>query len=617
LVAAADAATGKPGTATLVLESRAALASALPTVVWRDLSTTAVLSAAGQSSTAVAHGPKVIPPSDVYDTARYGDRPFPIIPVQYTDRSYLPEHSGEDLAEKINSPEVAGSTFNLYQEMSVGQLFPHGTVPSAGIATKDFTYGPGFDFTHLQIPPNTCTGVTYADSPIPVAGTPLYPARITNGVYNLPGQTQYYGADSNGSAVVGSLTGVAALQNIDSGCGPTGKLVYDAATLADPEIDYSDFDTDKDGVVDFFMVVFAGCGGNGASQLGACTDAQSDTLPYDNIWPHSSSLAGSYSDPVTGLPGFTTDDQLKDLEGRPLWWTDTTYTDKTTVDKGDALKVFVRVGPYNVNPETAIDKASVISHEYGHSLGLPDFYSTGSRETYGDWNLMATDKSQNMDAFSRQELGWVVPQVLRPGSTRTVTGWKDSKADIGAITWARPDGTPYTLRNGTDGTVHNSEMYVAKLPGRTLLDDSAFAAGGTNGVAASKSHLWWSGSGNDFGCAPTGGHNLDLSIPALRTLPAGTPVQLRFKSRWDIEWDFDYGYVLTTTDGGSTYGSNPSLEGYTTSNTDPLAGNPNQVGCQATYDNGITGTSGSYDAGTQVLDRKLGNTPAPASSLMS
>ena len=28
--------------------------------------------------------------------------------------------------------------------------------------------------------------------------------------------------------------------------------------------------------------------------------------------------------------------------------------------------VFVRVGPYNVNPENAIDKASVISHEYGH-----------------------------------------------------------------------------------------------------------------------------------------------------------------------------------------------------------------------------------------------------------
>ena len=67
--------------------------------------------------------------------------------------------------------------------------------------------------------------------------------------------------------------------------------------------------------------------------------------------------------------------------------------------------------------------------------------------------------------------------------------------------------------------------------------------------------------------------------------------------------------MLTTTDGGETYTSHASENGYTTSNTDPLAGNPNQNGCQATYDNGITGTSGSYAAGTEATDRKTGNTP--------
>ncbi len=594
-----------PGTVSLVLENTAALASALPTIVWRDLSTTATLTVATATTKAIAHGPKVIPPSETYDTARYGDRPFPIIPVQYTDRSYLANHSGEDLADKINSPDVAGSTFNLFQEMSLGQLYPKGTVPSAGLATADFTYAPGFDFTKT-VPGQTCTGTTLGDLPFPVAGTPLYQARITDGVYNLPGQTQYYGADSNGSAVIGSLAGVGALQNIDSGCGPTGKLVRDAAALADPEIDYSDFDTDKDGVVDFFMVVYAGCGGNGGSQIPMCTSDPQDLVPYDNIWPHSSSLEGAYSDPVTGLSGFATDDQLKDLEGNPLWYTDATYTAKTTTDTGDALKVFVRVGPYNVNPETAIDKASVISHEYGHSLGLPDFYSGGGRETYGDWNLMATDKSQNMDAFSRQELGWVVPQVLTAGTT-SVTNFKNSKLDTGAITWQKPDGTPYTLANGADGIVHNSQMYVAKLPGRTLLDAGAFDTGDT----ATESHLWWSGSGNDFGCVPTGGRNFDLAIPALKQLPAGTPVTLSFKSLWNIEWDFDYGFVLTTTDGGSTYTSHESEEGYTTSAAGIPVGNPNQNGCLATYDNGLTGSSGSYDAGTEAVDRLTGEQPEP------
>ncbi len=592
---------------TLVLESVADTTAQNPEIVWRDLSTTAAITMGTASKTATSHGPKVIPPSGTYDTARYGDRPFPVVPVEFRDRAYQDGHSGDSLESVINDPAKPGSTYNLYQEMSLGQLFPEGTVPSAGIATKDFTYGPGFEFSQIQ-PGQTCAGGLTQTAGVPAPGTvggPAYTDRITDGVYNLPGNTAYYGSDANGSAIIGSLAGVGALQNIDSGCGPTAKLVYDAAAIADPEIDYSDYDTDKDGVVDFFMAVFAGCGGNGSSQLSIAGCAYPDA-PYDNVWPHSSSLEYTYTDPTTGLPGYTTDDQLKDLEGRPLWYTDNTYRGMTTTDKGDALKVFVRVGPYNVNPETAIDKASVISHEYGHSLGLPDFYSTGSRETYGDWNLMATDKSQNMDAFSRQELGWVVPQVLEPGQTSTVSGITDSKQDIGTITWQRPDGTPYTLVNGQDGTVHNSEMFTAKLPGRQLLDPATF----DTGDKASKTHAWWSGSGNDFGCAPSSGHNLDLSIPTLASLPANSTVKLEFKSNWDIEWDFDYGYVLTTTDGGKTYTSHASENGYTTSNTDPLAGNPNQNTCQATYDNGLTGTSGSYAAGSEATDRKLGDTPA-------
>ena len=593
-------------TVRLVVESKAASVRTLPTIVWRDLSTKATLKASGRTSTSTSHGPKVIPPAERFETARYGDRPFPVVPVQYTDRAYTADHTGEQLEEIINSKKFKGSTFNLFQEMSLGQLFPNGTVPSAGIATADFDYEPGFPL--YQTDPaslNTCTGLTFADLGDLALGTPLYPERITNGVYNLPGTTQYYGADANGSAIIGALAGVAALQQIDSGCGPTGKLVADAVVLADPEIDYSDFDTDKDGVVDFFMAVFAGCGGNGASQLAACSDAPSDLLPYDNIWPHSSSLESYFTDPETGLSGITTDDQLKDLEGRPLYWTDDSYRKMTT--KKTPRKVFVRVGPYNVNPETAIDAASVISHEYGHSLGLPDYYSLGGRETYGDWNLMATDKSQNMDGYGRQELGWVVPQVLKPGKKKTVKNWKDSKQNTGRIHWRTPSGKKYTLKNGRDGIVRNSEMYVAKLPGRTLIDGAVFGSGD----GASKKTAWFSGSGNDFGCATDGGgRNLDISLPGAKRLPAGTTISASFKSYWDIEWDYDYGFVLTSGD-GRTFTSHASENGYTTSNLDPLAGNPNQNGCQAAYDNGLTGTSGSYAAGTEALDRKTGDAPEP------
>ena len=504
-------------------------------------------------------------------------RPFAVVPVDFNDRKHDPSHSGSRLATVINSPDFPGSTYNLYQEMSLGQLFPNGTVPSAGIAHADFSYAPGFDFTELDIQ-GACRGVTVGSA----AGTVLYPNRIVDGWYQLPGTTDYYGDDTlaNGyTAQVGQRLG-----DNDSACGPGAKAVYDAASIADPEIDYSDYDTDKDGVVDFFMMVGVGVGGNGASQF--------EIPPYDNIWPHSSSLEFTYSSPEGD--GYVSDDQLKDLEGRPLFWTDGARTAKTT--KATNFPVRVRVGPYNVNPETALDHASVISHEYGHSLGLPDFYSGGSRTTYGDWTLMAQDKSQNMDIFGKQELGWIIPRVLTAGQT-TARGWRDSKVNTHRIDWVQPDGKPYTL---SGPGVNNAEAYVAKLPGRKLIDASVISSG------ASPSHVWWSTAGDAFNCpVDKKSKTLDVYLPELKGVAAGTAIEASFASLWNTEWDFDYGYVMMSTDGGKTFGSLPSKNGYTT----PASQNPQASSCQAKLGNGITGSSGSYAAGTEAIDRTgLGET---------
>jgi M6 family metalloprotease-like protein len=574
-------AAGAPGAKALVVEARTRSLAQDPQIVWKNLSTTARLS---NGATATTHGPKVIPQKETFDTARYGDRPFPVVPVDYYQRRHAPDNQADKLATKINDPNTVGSTFNLYQEMSYGQLFPSGTVPSDGIATADWSYEPGFGFTNTR-PGQTCQTPTLNDAPGDAYQT-LQPERIKDGWYQLPASTEYYGSDANGSALIGALTNQGSLQAIDSGCGPAGKAVYDAAQIADPEINYNDYDTDKDGVVDFFMMVFAGRGGNGDSQIPGEDGA------YDNIWPHSSTLESSYTDPTTGQKGYISDDQLTDLEGRPLFWTDDSYTKKTT--EPNERPVHVAVGPYNVNPETAIAKASVISHEYGHSLGLPDFYTLGDRGTYGDWNLMATDHSQNMDVFSRQELGWVVPRELEPGKETSVKGWKDSKVNTHRIDWKDPDGKPYTL---TGPSVANGEAYVAKLPARQIIDPKTVPSG---------SHLYWSQSGNDFGCAPLKGHNIDIALPQLQEVPEGTKVTMTFKSSWDIEWDFDYGFVLGTADGGKTYESFPSAKGYSTNVTDPTEGNPNSSECLQTFDNGLTGTSQSYVDGSQAVDRKAG-----------
>jgi immune inhibitor A len=578
-----------PTTATLVVEATAATLGQDDEVVWKDLSNTATLTYSGGPGglTDSTHGPKVIPPLAEFETARYGDKPFVMVPVDFTDRSHEAAHTGDALSRKVNSPDSEGSTFNLYQEMSYGQLFPNGTVPSAGIASAGFEYAPGFEFSQRDPTKPTCRGTTYGDLPQPaeeaIYGTPAYPQRIRDGWYQLPGDTEYYGGDFPVFTLgVGST--------IDGACGSTSKSVYDAAVIADPEIDYNDYDLDKDGVVDFFMMVFTGLGGNGDSQLNG-------TPPYDNIWPHSSNLEYSYTQAGTGLKGYVSDDQLANLEGVPQCWTNANYTvfDDCAANggTGDNTKpVYVRVGPYNVNPESAIDRASVISHEYGHHLGLPDYYST-SYTAYNDWNLMASDYSQNMTVFSKQEFSWVVPTYIQPNTQINVNNWEEIKNDTGEITWQRPDGTFYTLSaaNG-DQNIHNGQTYALKLPRRQLISKTQVE------TEATLPNVWYSGRGNDFGCTPVAGHNLDIALPELAALADGTATTLTFKSKWDMEWDFDYGFVMISTD-GSNYTALPSANNFTT----PSSLNPNNSACLTQHNNGITGTSGSYRDLTFTADR--------------
>ena len=588
-----------PATRTLIVTATADTLDADPQVVWKNLSTTAsVVGSDEPLSSSLAHGPKVVPPGDSYESARYGDRPFPVVPVEFYDFSHHPDNSGEDLRTVINDPGHEGSTFNLFQEMSYGQLFPNASVPSSGIATADFPAEP-IRFHQLDVnDPDVCYGAYDPENRLPAT-------RIEQGFYQLPGDLEFYGSDSGqfGDETQRPANG----GSIDDACGTIGKAVYDAAAIADPEIDYNDFDTDKDGVVDFFMMVYAGCGGNGPSQRNCDGEKYGETpenMPtgptdpedpgyspnpgYDTIWPHSSTLTAQFLDPETGLTGYISDDQLTNLEGEPLYYTTEARVEFTTTDTG--IPVYVRVGPYNVNPEDAIDFASVISHEYGHSLGLPDYYGLDLGEYYGTWNLMATDYSQHMDLNGRQELGWVIPQEIPPGASSV--DMVDSTTNTQTIHWRQPDGTPYTL---TGEGVANGDAWMAPLPRRILLDPDIVENG------ASASHVFWSGSGDDFECNPApSAKSLDIDLSFLADVTPGTPVSLDLASYWDIEWDFDYGFLLVTTDDGATYTS--LANEYTT----PREENPFDVACQEKYGNGLTGTSGSYAAGTEEDDRHNG-----------
>lgn len=571
----------------LVVNARAATLTEDPEVIWKNISATATLTADGTPLSSKTNGPHVTTLSH----ARLGDRPFPVVNVQYQDVTRctgagtphiecVADHPVDALDGIMNSRVLPTSVWRHYNDLSLGKLNPQATVAAAGKTTVPFTGIGQHKFARL-VPGGTCTGTTFAGPAQPQGsgvdnsgtggadGTPgVYPNRIVAGWYQLPGMQSFYGADKSGHALAGALTGQGLLFGIDDACGPTAKLAYDAASLADPDIDYNEFDSDRNGVVDFFEVLFAGEGGNGST----------NPTGLNNVWPHSSDLKYYFTD-GNGETGYVSNDQRRDRLERLLWWTDAARTALTTTDMGPALKAFVRVGPYNVNPETAFDKTSVISHEYGHSLGLPDFYSLGSRGTFGTWELMAEDHSQYMTGYTRAALGWIVPVPLVDGEYVI----RESKYDTNSITWYREDGTPYTL-SGPD--YHNADVLRVGIPNPPVL-----ASVPDGGYAA------FSGAGNDFDCPPERGHGMLINLPDLARAADATAVTLNFKTLYEIEWDYDYGFVLVSTDGGATWQSLPSENGTTI----PAAFNPNRnpatpgltgTECHAQYGNGITGVSG-------------------------
>lgn len=181
------------------------------------------------------------------------------------------------------------------------------------------------------------------------------------------------------------------------------------------------------------------------------------------------------------------------------------------------------VGPYTIEPEDG--GVGVFAHEYGHQLGLPDLYDTtyiGESSTgfytlmsSGSWNgkPLGTQPA-NLDIWSKMVLGWT------------------------------PDLT--TVSAGTSGIkdffIHSDETYASfskgfrvNLPQHPVTTEITKPFSGAN--------EYWSTMGDDLNTAMT--RTVDLT-------GATAPV-LRFKTWYNIEYDYDYGYVEVSTDNGATF----------------------------------------------------------------
>lgn len=169
---------------------------------------------------------------------------------------------------------------------------------------------------------------------------------------------KYYGAnDSQGNDVRAEAMIKEACQLANSQCG----------------VDFSVYDNDNDGAVDFVYVIYAGYG-------------EADTDDENTVWPHSYWLSGAGYD-------LTLNGKQIDLYacGSELNGTSKLY-----------------------------DGIGTFCHEFSHVLGFPDLYTTVSRhKTLGAWDILDYGPYNNngntppsYSAYERFFAGWLTPELL-------------------------------------------------------------------------------------------------------------------------------------------------------------------------------------------------------------
>ena len=151
-------------------------------------------------------------------------------------------------------------------------------------------------------------------------------------------------------------------------------MVKEACQLVNDSVDFSLYDNDKDGYVDFVYVIYAGYG-------------EADGEDANTIWPHS------------------------------YWLLDAGVTCK--VD-GKCVDLYACGNEldYFSNQHTGI---GTFCHEFSHVLGLPDLYTTEGQthKTLGSWDILDYGPYNNdmntppaYSAYERFMMGWLTPRVI-------------------------------------------------------------------------------------------------------------------------------------------------------------------------------------------------------------
>ncbi|WP_127479143.1 immune inhibitor A domain-containing protein [Nocardioides pantholopis] len=176
---------------------------------------------------------------------------------------------------------------------------------------------------------------------------------------------------------------------------------------------------------------------------------------------------------------------------------------------------------YTTEPENGA--LGVFAHEFGHDLGLADYYDTlGAENGTGFWNLMShgswlnhgTDTigttPSHLGAHEKLQLGWLDHTVVAAGDSATV--------DLGPAFHA----------------TKKSQAVLVELPPGTEQTDV--------GPAASGRRQLYSGAGDN--------RTATVTSPAF-TVPSGG--ELTARASYEIEAGYDWAYVEVSADDGATW----------------------------------------------------------------
>ena len=229
------------------------------------------------------------------------------------------------------------------------------------------------------------------------SGGAFIPVFDVYGPVTLPQPMKYYGEDTMSNGV-------------RIGDRRAEKMVSDGVALLDGEVDFSRYDYDGNGEVDMVLVYYAGYN-------------QAEGGPEDSVWPHQYYASGSADGKSLGRYFCTS--ELKGASGNTLCGIGTTC------------------------------------HEFGHSLGLPDFYDTNYDEDgyspglyafstmcHGSYNNQSRTPP-HFNAEERAMLGWMADEDMPelPEGALSIPPIRDNKA-YRSLTYTEGEYFIYEYRDG-------------------------------------------------------------------------------------------------------------------------------------------------------------------------